>query len=70
MSFRCETVRHCHWVDEVVPDCPWSIDAAFLEKWKIDYVAHDEEPYVSGDHDNAFAFVKEKGETLFPGCQR
>lgn len=29
---RCESVRHCRWVDEVVPEAPWVIDAAFIEK--------------------------------------
>ena len=29
---RCEAVRHCRWVDEVVPDAPWVIDQAFLDK--------------------------------------
>lgn len=29
---RCESVRHCRWVDEVVPDAPWVIDQEFLEK--------------------------------------
>lgn len=39
---RCELVRHCRWVDEVVPDAPWRIDEAFLRARKIDYVAIDE----------------------------
>ena len=25
-------MRHCRWVDEVVPDAPWVIDAEFIEK--------------------------------------
>lgn len=29
---RCESVRHCVWVDEVVPDAPWIIDQEFLDK--------------------------------------
>ncbi|KIJ60431.1 hypothetical protein HYDPIDRAFT_98720 [Hydnomerulius pinastri MD-312] len=61
---RCEAVRHCRWVDEVIPDCPWILDAAFLEKWKIDYVAHDEVPYVAEGHDDVYAFVKERGQFI------
>jgi len=61
---RCEAARHCRWVDEVIPDCPWILDAAFLEKWKIDYVAHDEEPYVAEGHDDVYAFVKERGQFI------
>ena len=29
---RCGSVRHCVWVDEVVPDAPWIIDQKFLDK--------------------------------------
>ena len=39
---RCELVRHCRWVDEVVPDAPWKIDEAFLSAMRIDCVAIDE----------------------------
>lgn len=39
---RCETVRHCRWVDEVVPDAPWALDEEFLKRFKIDYVAVEE----------------------------
>ncbi|KAF8840336.1 hypothetical protein BDN67DRAFT_968744 [Paxillus ammoniavirescens] len=61
---RCEAVRHCRWVDEVISDCPWVLDAAFLDKWKIDYVAHDEVPYVSEGHDDVYAFVKQQGQFI------
>ena len=29
---RCESVRHCRWVDEVVPEAPWIITEEFLQK--------------------------------------
>jgi glycerol-3-phosphate cytidylyltransferase-like family protein len=58
---RCEAVRHCRWVDEVVPEAPWVIDAAFLMKHNIDYVAHDDEPYMSAGHNDVYAFVKSLG---------
>ncbi|RPD60728.1 hypothetical protein L227DRAFT_574893 [Lentinus tigrinus ALCF2SS1-6] len=61
---RCEAVRHCRWVDEVVPDAPWVIDAAFIEKHQIDYVAHDEDPYVSTGHDDVYGYVKSQGKFL------
>ncbi|KAJ8588590.1 hypothetical protein M405DRAFT_819453 [Rhizopogon salebrosus TDB-379] len=61
---RCEAVRHCRWVDEIIPDCPWVLDQAFLEKWNIDYVAHDELPYVSEGHDDVYAFVKAQGKFI------
>ncbi len=58
---RCEAAQHCRWVDEVVPHAPWVIDAAFIEKHNIDYVAHDEEPYLSAGHDDVYGFVKSIG---------
>ncbi|CCL99664.1 uncharacterized protein FIBRA_01685 [Fibroporia radiculosa] len=39
---RCEVLRHCRWVDEVVPDAPWTLDEKFLRAKRIDYVAVDE----------------------------
>ncbi|KAK9100936.1 hypothetical protein Scep_024366 [Stephania cephalantha] len=29
------------WVDEVIPDAPWVVTQEFIDKHKIDYVAHD-----------------------------
>ncbi|KAG2125150.1 hypothetical protein DEU56DRAFT_825829 [Suillus clintonianus] len=61
---RCEAVRHCRWVDEVIPGSPWVLDQAFLDKWNIDYVAHDELPYVSDGHDDVYTFVKAQGKFI------
>ncbi|CAL9096614.1 unnamed protein product [Musa textilis] len=43
-SERYESLRHCRWVDEVIPNAPWVITKDFLDKHKIDYVAHDTLP--------------------------
>lgn len=32
------------WVDEVIPDAPWVINQEFLDKHRIDFVAHDSLP--------------------------
>jgi len=61
---RCEGVRHCRWVDEVVEEAPWVIDADFVDKWEIDYVAHDEDPYAASGHDDVYAYVKSIGKFL------
>ncbi|KAF8316335.1 Nucleotidylyl transferase [Clavulina sp. PMI_390] len=62
---RLESVRHCRWVDEVVPEAPWVIDEEFVERHGIDYVAHDEEPYAdaSGSGD-IYGFLKRAGKFL------
>ena len=61
---RCEAVRHCRWADEVVPDAPWVVDQAFMDKYQIDYLAHDELVYPSKDMEDVYAFAKKKGELL------
>jgi glycerol-3-phosphate cytidylyltransferase-like family protein len=61
---RYESVRHCKWVDEVVPDAPWFVTQDFLDKHQIDYVAHDAEPYQSTESGDVYSFVKEQGKFL------
>lgn len=58
---RCESVRHCKWADEVIPEAPWVITPEFLEKYKIDYVAHDEDPYAAAGHDDVYSLIKREG---------
>ncbi|XWS30945.1 hypothetical protein CRYUN_Cryun23aG0034600 [Craigia yunnanensis] len=61
---RYESLRHCKWVDEVIPDAPWVINQEFLDKHKIDYVAHDSLPYAdaSGAGKDVYEFVKAAGK--------
>ncbi|KAH9498532.1 Choline-phosphate cytidylyltransferase A [Bulinus truncatus] len=61
---RYEALRHCRYVDEVVTDAPWTLDMNFLEKHKIDFVAHDDLPYTTGSADDVYKFVKERGMFL------
>lgn len=61
---RYESLRHCRWVDEVIPDAPWVITQDFIDKHKIDYVAHDALPYAdaSGAGKDVYEFVKAAGK--------
>lgn len=61
---RAETVRHCRWVDEVVPNCPWIVTREFLAEHNIDYVAHDDEPYGAEEGDDIYAPIKKEGKFL------
>ncbi len=61
---RYESLRHCKWVDEVIPNAPWVIDEKFIKKHKIDYVVHDDNPY-PGD---VYEQVKKMGK--FKAIQR
>ncbi|KAG8528049.1 uncharacterized protein KY384_006965 [Bacidia gigantensis] len=61
---RAETVRHCKWVDEVIPNCPWLVTPDFLEKHQIDFVAHDDLPYGADEGDDIYAPIKKAGKFL------
>ncbi|CEP15014.1 hypothetical protein [Parasitella parasitica] len=61
---RYESVRHCKWVDEVIEAAPWFVTQAFLDEHRIDYVAHDAEPYQSSESGDVYAFVKSQGRFL------
>ncbi|KAJ1497728.1 hypothetical protein HMI54_013368 [Coelomomyces lativittatus] len=61
---RFESLRHCKWVDEVIENAPWVIDQAFMDQHKIDYVAHDNIPYTSGQLKDVYDFVKNQGRFL------
>lgn len=63
-SERAETLRHCKWVDEVIPNCPWIVTPEFLEKHKIDYVAHDDLPYGADEGDDIYTPIKKAGKFL------
>lgn len=65
---RCETLKHCKWVDEVIPNAPWCVTPEFLKDHKIDYVAHDDLPYASTDSDDIYKPIKELG--MFLATQR
>jgi len=66
---RYEAIRHCRYVDEVVVDAPWTLDMDFLTKHKIDFVAHDDEPYTIGSSSvDVYDFVKKRG--MFVATQR
>ena len=43
MEERAASVAGCRYVDEVVPDAPWIMDAAWIEKHKIDLVVHGDD---------------------------
>lgn len=35
-------VRHCRWVDEILPEAPWAVDDQFVLQRRFDYIALDE----------------------------
>ncbi|KAL4785116.1 hypothetical protein BJX76DRAFT_325658 [Aspergillus varians] len=61
---RAESVRHCKWVDEVFPNCPWVVTPEFINEHKIDYIAHDDLPYGAAEGDDIYAPIKAQGKFL------
>lgn len=61
---RAETIRHCKWVDEVIPCCPWIVTPEFLAEHQIDYVAHDDLPYEAAEGDDIYQPIKKQGKFL------
>ncbi|XP_051538919.1 choline-phosphate cytidylyltransferase B isoform X2 [Myxocyprinus asiaticus] len=59
---RYEALRHCRYVDEVLRDAPWTLTQEFLEKHKIDFVAHDDIPYSSAGSEDVYKHIKEAGK--------
>lgn len=52
----------------MLKDAPWSYSDEFLEENKIDFVAHDDEPYAFNEVDDIYADLKKKG--MFIATQR
>ncbi|XP_030637033.1 phosphate cytidylyltransferase 1B, choline b [Chanos chanos] len=65
---RYEALIHCRYVDEVVRDAPWTLSPEFLQKHRIDFVAHDDIPYTSAGSEDVYKHIKEAG--MFVATQR
>ena len=62
---RAESVRHCKWVDEVISPCPWTTTLEFVAEHNIDYVCHDDIPYMAGGTgDDVYGHLKTAGKFL------
>lgn len=58
MKERVEAIENCKWVQQVIPDAPWILDEAFLIKYDIDLVAHDDIPYAAPGQDDVYGWVR------------
>ncbi|XP_017862666.1 PREDICTED: choline-phosphate cytidylyltransferase A isoform X2 [Drosophila arizonae] len=65
---RYEGVRHCRYVDEVVQNAPWTLSDEFIAENKIDFVAHDDIPYVHDGLDDIYGPLKARG--MFVATER
>ncbi|KNC34681.1 hypothetical protein FF38_09142 [Lucilia cuprina] len=65
---RYEGVRHCRYVDEIIPNAPWTLNDDFITSNKIDFVAHDDIPYTGDGVDDIYGWLKAKG--MFVATER
>ncbi|KAL7731924.1 hypothetical protein ACLKA6_016976 [Drosophila palustris] len=65
---RYEGVRHCRYVDEIVQNAPWTLSDEFIAENKIDFVAHDDIPYVHDGLDDIYGPLKARG--MFVATER
>lgn len=69
---RCEVLRHCRWVDEVVPEAPWAVDSQFLSEYRVDYIALDEgtsvDPGCDKERLKGYDRIKALGVLAFLSC--
>ncbi|KAM7357279.1 choline-phosphate cytidylyltransferase A-like isoform 2-T3 [Cochliomyia hominivorax] len=65
---RYEGVRHCRYVDEIIPNAPWTLTDDFITSNKIDFVAHDDIPYTGDGVDDIYGWLKAKG--MFVATER
>jgi len=46
----------------VVCPCPWVVSEDFLKEHRIDYVAHDDIPYINADGTDGYGHLKAMGK--------
>ena len=69
-SERAEGVRQCKWVDEVIVPCPWVCTLEFMDLHQIDYICHDDSPYVMGSDEAGDVYSPSKKAGRFLATQR
>lgn len=68
---RYEALRHCRYVDIILPSAPWGYSEEFFDKHKIDFIAHDDEPYTIGMSANVTdSYALPKSKDMFCATQR
>ena len=58
---RYEMVRNCKWVDEMIPDAPYSPSPELLDQVNCRYAAHGDDCSINVDGEDAFGRLKRIG---------
>ncbi|KAF9331535.1 Ethanolamine-phosphate cytidylyltransferase [Linnemannia elongata] len=65
---RMAAVAACTWVDEVVPNAPYSTSLEWMDKYNCDYCVHGDDPSTLADGTDSYKYVKAQGRYL--ECKR
>ncbi|KAF9148765.1 Ethanolamine-phosphate cytidylyltransferase [Linnemannia schmuckeri] len=65
---RMAAVAACKWVDEVVPNAPYSTSLEWMDKYNCDYCVHGDDPSTLADGTDSYKYVKAQGRYL--ECKR
>jgi len=60
-SERVKLLQGCRWVDEVVPDAPYTTQVDFITRHGIHFVAHGDDVTTDADGLDSYRLVKEAG---------
>ena len=61
---RYSSVSHCRYVDEILRDAPWILDLDFLDRYHIDFVAHDSVAYGAPGTEDIYKDIKAMGRFI------
>lgn len=67
---RYEALRHCRYVDVILPSAPWGYSEEFFDQHKIDFIAHDDEPYTIGGGGVSDTYALPKSKDMFCATER
>ncbi len=56
---RTEIVRHCKFVDEIVPNTKYTPDEELLDKLNCSHYAHGDDPAINADGQDICELLKE-----------
>ena len=61
---RYSSVSHCRYADEIMRDAPWQLDIDFLDRYHIDFVAHDSVAYGAPGVEDVYKDIKDMGRFI------
>ncbi|POW10135.1 hypothetical protein PSHT_08869 [Puccinia striiformis] len=60
-SERVKLLKGCRWVDEVIPDAPYTTEVDFIARYGIHFVAHGDDVTTDANGLDSYRLVKEAG---------